>query len=94
MKIHGREGSWLTLVKELNEIEIDGPKRVVNIGEMVPLYRLKALIELLRSFKGFFACNFSDMTSITTSVITHELNIDPYPNTSLKGRGPWVMRRS
>lgn len=51
--------------------------RLMKIEATVPKEQFKALIELLRSFKDFFAWSPSDMKDIATTVITHQLNIDP-----------------
>lgn len=89
------ETSHPTPVEELVEIEIDGLERVVKIGVVLPLEQSKTLIELLRSFKEMFTLILSDLQGITTSVITHDMNIDPLANPFLKKKkGPRAIRRN
>lgn len=89
----GEDRHHPTPVKGLVEIEIHGPRHVVNIGVALPKEQVVKLNELLINFKELFAWRSSDIPGIATDVITHELNIDPMINPEAQRKRQSVMRK-
>lgn len=66
-----------SLVEEPLEVKINDSRKVVKIGTTLYIEQAEVLTELLINFKELFAWSPNDMPGNTTSIIMHELNIDP-----------------
>jgi hypothetical protein len=63
-------------VEELEDFELDDPKKKIRVGSQLSTEIKKALVAFLRQNEDIFAWSHKDMPEIPQSVIVHKLMVD------------------